>query len=120
MTHQANTPHAHDQGGAFGFAREGYHRAQVHDLTTSDLDGAKVYDRSDESIGSVTELKVGADGKITHAVIDVGGFLGMGAHSVLLPFEQLTVLRKTDGDDVRVHVDTTKDQLKSMPHHDAH
>lgn len=120
MTHAANTSHGHNQGGAFGFARDGYHRAEIHDLTASDIESAKVYDRSDDSIGSVTDLKVGSDGKITHAVIDVGGFLGMGAHSVQLPFEQLTVLRKTDGDDVRVHLDATKEQLKAMPHHNAH
>lgn len=120
MTHAANTPHGTDHGGAFGFARDGYHRAQVHDLKASDIDGAKVHDRADDSIGSVTELMVGTNGHITHAVIDVGGFLGMGAHSVKLPFDQLTVLRKTDGDDVRVHLDATKDQLKAMPHHKGH
>ncbi|WBQ13146.1 PRC-barrel domain-containing protein [Hyphomonadaceae bacterium BL14] len=119
MTHPANTPHGHDHGGAFGFARDGYHRAEVHALTASDIESAKVYDRTDNSIGSITDLKVGPDGKITQAVIDVGGFLGMGAHSVQLPFGQLAVLRKTDGDDVRVHLDATKDQLKAMPHHDA-
>jgi hypothetical protein len=116
MTHPANTTHAQGPG-AFGFARDGYYLAQVHDLKTSDIDGAKVHDRSDDSIGSVTELKVGRDGQISHAIIDVGGFLGMGAHSVLLPFSQLTVLRKTGGNDVRVHLDITKDQLKAMPHH---
>jgi hypothetical protein len=52
-------------------------------------------------------------------VIDIGGFLGMGAHSVMLPFSQLTGLRENDGSDVRVHLDTTKDKLKAMPHHAA-
>jgi len=105
------------RGGAYGFVRDGYSRAQTHDLTTSDLESATVYGRADETIGSVSALKVGTDGKITDAVIDVGGFLGMGAHSVLMPFNQLTVLRETNGTDVRVHLDASKDKLKSMPHH---
>ncbi len=104
-------------GGAYGFVRDGYARTEAHDLTTADLEGATVYGRNDETIGSVSALQVGTDGKITNAVIDVGGFLGMGAHSVMLPFSQLTVLRETDGSDVRVHLDTTKDKLKAMPHH---
>ncbi|WP_296478782.1 PRC-barrel domain-containing protein, partial [Roseinatronobacter sp.] len=76
-----------------------------------------VYGRNDENIGSINALKVGSDGKITDAIVDVGGFLGIGAHSVLLPFSQLTVLRQTAGSDVRVHLDTTKEKLKAMPQH---
>lgn len=119
MIHPASTPHGAASGGAFGFVRNGYNRAETHELTTSDVESATVYGRNDETIGSVSSLKVGTDGKITDAVIDVGGFLGMGAHSVLLPFSQLTVLRESNGSDVRVHLDTTKDKLKAMPHHDG-
>ncbi|WP_209427881.1 PRC-barrel domain-containing protein [Pararhodobacter sp. SW119] len=117
MTHTANIPHEPEVDGAHGFALKGYDRAEVRDLKTSDLEGATVYGRDDETIGSVSALKLGSDGQPTEAVIDVGGFLGIGAHSVLLPFNQLTVLRQTDGADLRVHLDTTKDKLKAMPHY---
>jgi len=117
MTHTADTPHGAGTGGAFGFVRNGYDRAEPHDLTTADIERATVYGRQDETIGTIHSLQLGADGKITGAVIDVGGFLGLGAHSVLLPFSELTVLRETMGTDVRVHLDTTKDKLKAMPHH---
>ena len=117
MTIAANTPGGTATAGTDGFAREGYDRAKTHDLTTADVDGATVYGHDDETIGTVSALKVGSDGKITDAVIDVGGFLGIGAHSVLLPFSQLTVLRATDGSNLRVHLDTTKEKLKAMPHH---
>lgn len=117
MTHKATIPHGTGTGGAFGFVRDGYDRADANSLTTSDVESATVYGRDDESIGSISALKVTTDGKITDAVIDVGGFLGMGAHSVLLPFSQLTVLREKDGTDTRVHLDTTKDKLKAMPNH---
>lgn len=117
MTHAENTSHGTKGGNAFGFARKGYGTAQISDLTASDVESASVYGRDDESIGSISSLKVGTDGKITDAVIDVGGFLGMGAHSVQLPFSELTVLRETDGSDLRIHLDTTKEKLKAMPHH---
>jgi len=119
MTNHTDHAHGAGVGGAFGFVRDGYSTAEIHDLSTHDVENATVYGREDESIGSISSLKVGGDGKITDAVINVGGFLGMGAHSVLLPFDQLTVLRKTNGADVRVHLDTTKDKLKAMPHHAA-
>jgi len=119
MIHPDNTPRGAASGGAFGFVRNGYDRAEPHNLTTADVESATVYGRNDETIGSISSLKVGTDGKITDAVIDVGGFLGMGAHSVQLPFNQLTVLRETSGSDLRVHLDTTKDRLKAMPHYNG-
>ncbi len=117
MTDHTHTSHDTDGGGAFAFVRNGYNRAEMHDLTTADVENASVYDRNNDDIGSISSLQVDAHGKITAAVIDVGGFLGMGAHSVVLPFSQLTVLRETDGTDVRVNLDTTKEKLKAMPHH---
>jgi len=119
MTHPAATPRQHDSGGVFGFARNGYDRADAKELTTADLESATVYGRNDETIGSISSLQVDHEGKITDAVIDVGGFLGLGAHSVQLPFSQLTVLRETNGSDMRVHLDTTKEKLKAMPHYDS-
>lgn len=104
-------------GGTFAFVREGYDHVVVHELKTSDIESAYVYGRNDETIGTINDLKVGMDGKITHAIIDVGGFLGIGAHSVMLPFDQLSVLRETAGSAVRVHLDTTKEKLQAMPVH---
>ncbi|MCM2563752.1 PRC-barrel domain-containing protein [Lutimaribacter sp. EGI FJ00015] len=117
MTHIAETPQKTGTGGAFGFVRNGYDRAEPHDLTTTDVENATIYGRNDETIGTISSLEITSDGKISDAVIEVGGFLGLGAHSVLLPFEQLTVLRETDGSDLRVHLDTTKEKLKAMPQH---
>ena len=104
-------------GSGHGFSRDGYASAAVHELKSSDLEGAKVYGHDDETVGSVSALKLSTEGRIHAAVIDVGGFLGIGAHSVMVPFDDLTVLRATGGSDVRVHMDTTKEKLKAMPHH---
>ena len=119
MIDQETIPRGTGTDGAFGFARNGYDTAEARMLSTSDIEGATVYGRDDEIIESVTSLKIRLDGDITAAVIDVGGFLGMGVHSVLVPFSQLTVLRKTSGPGMWARLDTTKDKLKAMPHHEG-
>lgn len=51
--------------------------------------GLKIYNDSNESLGSVNDLLFDKDGKIAAAVIGVGGFLGMGEHYVAVPFEKI-------------------------------
>lgn len=116
MKDPVQTQNAPPQGGAFGFVRNGYDHADLQGLTTADIENATVYGRDDETIGAISALTFGPDGKISAAVVDVGGFLGMGAHSVLLLFSELTVLRETDGTGLRIHLDATKDRLKALPH----
>jgi hypothetical protein len=62
--------------------------------------GAKVVARSDqglEDIGTVSELVLGPDDKLVGVVVDVGGFLGVGAKSVGLSWASLTEER-ADGE----------------------
>jgi hypothetical protein len=115
MTQHQTATHATGTGNAFAFARAGYDRANLHSVTTDELESATIFGRNDETIGTISALNIGADGKITQAVVEVGGFLGMGTHSVLLPFSDLTILRSANNSDLRVHLDTTKDKLKAMP-----
>ena len=84
-------------------------------ITTEQLTGADVYDGSNSDIGSVSELVLAADGKVDQAVVDVGGFLGMGAKPVALKMSDLKIMKQKDGDTLRVYVSQTKDQLKSLP-----
>ncbi len=117
MTHAEKTPHGTGDGDPRGIARDGYEHAQPHDLKTSEVEGATVYGCEHEEIGTVSSLDVATDGAITEVVIEVGGFLGVGAHSVLLPVSQLTVLRQTNGADIYLHLETTKEELRAMTHH---
>lgn len=80
------------------------------ELTPDILDEATIYGPGDEKIGSVDHLHG------NQVVIDVGGFLGIGAKPVGVPVSQLQFMRDEDGD---VHAVTTwtKDQLKEMPEH---
>jgi sporulation protein YlmC with PRC-barrel domain len=91
---------------------EDYHKA---DLTAERLTGAPVYDTKDEWIGEVSEILLTDNGKVKGAVLDVGGFLGIGEKRVETDLSSLTIKREVNGGDVRVYVDTTKDALESMP-----
>jgi len=86
------------------------------DLNQDTLADATVYGPGDEKIGTVAHLH-GA-GATAQAIVDVGGFLGIGAKPVALPVSDLNFMRDEDG---VVHATTawTKDQLKDLPeHHD--
>jgi len=116
MTNVFNTT---THGARADFTYRGYSEAARLDLTSEALKSASVYGRNNESVGSISDLVVGDDGKISQAIIDVGGFLGMGARSVSMAFDDLTVLRETDGHDLRVYTDATKEQLEAMPRYDG-
>ncbi len=55
----------------------------------SKLIGINVYDPNNEKIGSIREILTNTDGNPEVAVIGVGGFLGLGAKDVGLPFKAL-------------------------------
>lgn len=81
---------------------------------SSKLIGLTVYNTANEKIGDVNDLILGADGKISSAVIGVGGFLGMGEKLVAISFSDLQLNRDTDGS-MRVVVNSTKDALENAP-----
>jgi sporulation protein YlmC with PRC-barrel domain len=56
---------------------------------SSRIVGTTVYNDRDERIGTVDDLIVGQDGRISEAVLSVGGFLGLGAKLVAVPYDQL-------------------------------
>jgi sporulation protein YlmC with PRC-barrel domain len=59
------------------------------DWRASKLAGLSVYNDNNESIGSINDLLIDKSGNIKAAVISVGGFLGMGAHLVAVPFDKI-------------------------------
>jgi sporulation protein YlmC with PRC-barrel domain len=99
------------------FEREGYMTAEIDDLTAEQLEGATVYDANDENVGEIEQLVLSDDGKIETAVVDVGGFLGMGEHSVGMSFDELQVMTNADNTEVRVYIDATREELQQRPEH---
>ena len=89
-------------------------RLSTEELTNETLEGATIYGADDHKVGKVDHIHGAGAGST--AIIDVGGFLGIGAKPVAVPIGDLEFMRDEDGD---VHAVTawTKDQLKEMPEH---
>lgn len=95
--------------------RDGWTPVQAAELTSEQLTGAAVYGPDDQSIGEISDIVLTADGQVKGAVVDVGGFLGMGEKPVELDLSQVEILRQADGDDLRVYVSMTKEQVEALP-----
>ena len=59
------------------------------DWRASKVVGLNVYNDNNESIGSINDLLTDKSGNIKAVVISVGGFLGVGAHLVAVPFDKI-------------------------------
>lgn len=82
-----------------------------HQVRVSKVVGASVYNDQNQSIGSVDDILMSdPEHKAGTAVISVGGFLGMGAKLVSVPFDQLKIM-----DDKVVMPGATKASLEGMP-----
>jgi sporulation protein YlmC with PRC-barrel domain len=82
-----------------------------HQVRASKVVGASIYNDQNQSIGSIDDLLMSDnDHKAGTAVLSVGGFLGMGAKLVSVPFDQLRIQ-----DDKIVMPGATKASLEAMP-----
>lgn len=95
--------------------REGYREAEMQELTADMLQGARVYGSNDEDVGEIDRLLLDDEGQVTEAVIDVGGFLGIGEHPIAVTLDEIQILRESDGTDVRVFIDSTQSELEKKP-----
>src|ERR1700736_2539750 len=59
------------------------------DWRASKVVGLNVYNEKNENVGSINDLLMDKSGGIKAAVISVGGFLGMGARLVAVPFDKV-------------------------------
>lgn len=89
-------------------------RLTNNELTADRLADAPIYGPGDEKIGTVAHLH-GA-GPTAQIVIDVGGFLGIGAKPVGIPVKDLDFMRDEAGD-VHAVTNWSREQLKAMPEH---
>jgi sporulation protein YlmC with PRC-barrel domain len=59
------------------------------DWRASKVAGLNVYNDANESVGSINDLLMDKSGNIKAVVISVGGFLGVGAQLVAVPFDKI-------------------------------
>lgn len=82
-------------------------------LNASKLIGLDVQSPEDKKVGDIGEVVLDKSGKVEGVVVDVGGFLGIATHPVLLDWKDVT-LATQDGKD-RAVVNLTKEKLEQMP-----
>lgn len=92
-------------------------RLSPNELTPSLLEGATIYGADDHKLGHVNHVH--GSGTASQVIIDVGGFLGIGAKPVAVSVTELDFMRDEQGS---VHAVTTwtKEQLEAMPEHRHH
>jgi sporulation protein YlmC with PRC-barrel domain len=73
--------------------------------------GADVYNDKGEKIGKIDDIIVSPNRTVSHAIIGVGGFLGLiGRHEVAIPMDQIKFVGNRF-----VIAGATKAALKAMP-----
>lgn len=89
-------------------------RLRPEELTPDLLSGATIYGPDDSKIGKIEHIH--NEGGVMQVVVDVGGFLGIGAKPVVLNVDQIDLMRDESGN---VHGVTswTKDRLLELPEH---
>jgi hypothetical protein len=107
-------------------------RATVSDLRATDLLGAAVYVTDAavatrtvegpmdnwESVGSVDDFVMSQEGDIRGVLLDIGGFLGIGARTVMVNLDALQVVQETDSNAVYVVLVATREELENAPEFD--
>ena len=61
---------------------------------SSKLVGVSIYGPDNKSVGKITDMLMGKDGKVAFVVIGVGGFLGIGEKDVAVPFDAVDFSEK--------------------------
>ncbi|MEQ8348033.1 MAG: PRC-barrel domain-containing protein [Sneathiellaceae bacterium] len=84
------------------------------DTLASNMIGQTVVNPQNETVGDVDDLVMDRSGRVTAAVIGVGGFLGIGEKSVGVPIESLSPQRTEDGD-VQLVTMLSREELEQAP-----
>jgi sporulation protein YlmC with PRC-barrel domain len=80
-------------------------------MTVTNWYKQNVYDPSDAKIGEIVDVLVNKEGKIDAFIVSVGGFLGIDAKDVAVPFSAVRATMKNDK--WYLTMNATKDALKS-------
>jgi len=86
----------------------------LNEVYASKLIGASVKSTQGENLGKIDELVIDPhDARIKAAVVSVGGVLGLGAKSVAIPWDRMTMGTGADRDTIIVAMG--KDELERAP-----
>ncbi|RIY02071.1 PRC-barrel domain containing protein [Aureimonas flava] len=108
------TPAAGAAGGPFYTVQPPASGQMAMSHLASDLDDKDVYGANNEKIGEIEDFVINSDGTVAAAVIEVGGFLGIGEKDVLVNFSELQMVM--EGNSMRINAPSlTREILTSAP-----
>lgn len=88
---------------------------QDYHVRASDLLGVDIENAQDEELGELDDLIITGGDKVMHAVISVGGFLGVGDKRIAVPYDELEITRDADDNEIDVVYNATKEELENKP-----
>jgi sporulation protein YlmC with PRC-barrel domain len=80
-------------------------------LLVSNIHEQNVYDPKENKLGAIKDLVMDRGGKVTAAIISVGGFLGIGEKDVAVPFSSIKATERNNR--WWLTLNATKDELKN-------
>jgi sporulation protein YlmC with PRC-barrel domain len=84
--------------------------AVARSVLASELIGMRVQTESGERVGEIRDLVLSSGNAVSAAVVAVGGFLGLGAKPVEVPYEKLAIDRSAS-----IVVSLSREELDAMP-----
>lgn len=96
--------------------------------SANDIIGADVYHAgdTDEEVGTVENILLDDEGKVSALIVNAGGLWGMGGDDVVVGIEHFSMETERDDDGIfgqdgvthRILVDATEDELQNFPEYD--
>jgi len=75
--------------------------------------GREVLSAADENMGHIVDVMVDRNGQVRAAIIDFGGFLGVGSRKIAVEWNALHFPQAQP--DARITLELTRDQVKAAP-----
>jgi sporulation protein YlmC with PRC-barrel domain len=83
---------------------------------TKDIIGTRITNAAGKHLGEIDQLLIDRNGKVSHVVIGLGGFAGVGEKKVVVPWSDLKFAPVTEGKKNAITMDEAK--LESAPRYD--
>src|SRR3546814_8515721 len=77
--------------------------------TGEKLEGKDLYGADNQKVGEIDKVLMGPDNKANSVLVDIGGFLGIGAETVAIPVAQL----RADGDRSEEHTSELQSLMRT-------